>query len=112
MRIRNTMADGVNVNGNATGVRIEQSTVRNTGDDAIALWSHAGAGGTVRGGVVAFNTITSPVLANGAAVYGGADNRIEDNLVTDTVFQGSGITVSNWHDATRSAGPRWCSATP
>lgn len=104
MRIRNTMADGVNINGNATGVRVEQSTLRNTGDDALAMWSHAGAGGTVRDSVVAFNTVALPILANGAAVYGGANNRIEDNIVTDTVFQGSGITVSNWHDATPFSG--------
>jgi hypothetical protein len=100
LRIRNTMADGVNINGNATGVHVEQSTLRNTGDDALAMWSYAGAGGTVANSVVAFNTVTSPILANGAAVYGGAGNQIEDNLITDTVFQGSGITVSNWHDAT------------
>ena len=100
LRVRNTMADGVNVNGNATGVRVEQSTFRNTGDDALAMWSYAGIGGTVRDSVFAFDTVSLPILANGAAVYGGANNRIEDTLVTDTVFQGSGITVSNWHDAT------------
>jgi hypothetical protein len=104
VRIRNTMADGVNVNGNATNVRVEQSTLRNTGDDALAMWSYAGAGGTVRDSVFAFNTVALPILANGAAVYGGANNRVEDNLVTDTVFQGSGITVSNWHDATPFSG--------
>ncbi|MFL6126221.1 CBM35 domain-containing protein [Actinophytocola sp.] len=104
LRVRNTMADGVNVNGNATGVRVEQSTFRNTGDDALAMWSYAGAGGTVRDSVLAFNTVALPILANGAAVYGGANNRIEDNLITDTVFQGSGITVSNWHDATPFSG--------
>jgi hypothetical protein len=104
LRVRNTMADGVNINGNATNVRVEQSTLRNTGDDALAMWSYAGAGGTVRDSVVAFNTVSLPILANGAAVYGGANNRIEDNVVADTVFQGSGITVSNWHDATPFSG--------
>jgi hypothetical protein len=104
LRLRNTMADGVNINGNATGVRVEQSTLRNTGDDALAMWSWAGAGGTVRDSVFAFNTVALPILANGAAIYGGAGNRIEDNLVTDTVFQGSGVTVSNWHQATPFSG--------
>jgi Carbohydrate binding module (family 35) len=103
-RVRNTMADGINMNGNATAVRVDQSTLRNTGDDALAMWSYAGGGGTVRDSVVAFNTVTSPVLANGAAIYGGANNRIEDNTITDTVFQGSGTTVSNWHDATPFTG--------
>ncbi|TDV57190.1 CBM35 domain-containing protein [Actinophytocola oryzae] len=104
VRLRNTMADGVNVNGNATNVRVEQSTLRNTGDDALAMWSYAGAGGTVRDSVFAFNTVATPILANGAAVYGGANNRVEDNTITDTVFQGSGVTVSNWHDATPFSG--------
>ncbi|OLF19337.1 hypothetical protein BU204_02315 [Actinophytocola xanthii] len=104
LRVRNTMADGVNINGNATGVRVEQSTLRNTGDDALAMWSWAGAGGTVRDSVFAFNTVALPILANGAAIYGGAGNRVEDTLVSDTVFQGSGVTVSNWHQATPFSG--------
>jgi hypothetical protein len=98
LRIRNTMADGANINGNTTNVRVEQSTTRNTGDDALAMWSWSGAG-RVSNSVFAYNTLSLPILANGAAIYGGTDNRIEDNLITDIVFQGSGITVSSWHDA-------------
>ncbi|MEV6491751.1 CBM35 domain-containing protein [Actinoplanes sp. NPDC051633] len=97
LRIRNTMADGANINGNTGNVRVEQSTTRNTGDDGLALWSWTGAG-TVRDSVLAYNTLSLPILANGAAIYGGVDNRIEDNLITDIVFQGSGITISSWHD--------------
>lgn len=104
LRVRNTMADGVNINGNAVGVRVEQSTLRNTGDDAMAMWSWAGAGGTVRRSVYAFNTVSLPILANGAGIYGGESNRVEDCVVTDIVSQGSGITVSNWHDATPFTG--------
>ena len=103
LRIRNTMADGANINGNTSNVRVEQSTTRNTGDDGLAMWSWVDAG-TVRDSVFAFNTLTLPLLANGAAIYGGTSNRIEDNLITDIVFQGSGITVSTWHDAIPFAG--------
>jgi hypothetical protein len=99
MRIRNTMADGVNVNGVTSNVRVEQTTSRNTGDDALAMWSWNGAGWLVSDSVFAFNTLSLPLLANGAAIYGGTNNRIEDNLITDVVFQGSGITVSSWHEA-------------
>ncbi|MEV7626084.1 glycosyl hydrolase family 28-related protein [Actinoplanes sp. NPDC089786] len=98
LRIRNTMADGANINGNTSNVRVEQSTTRNTGDDGLAMWSWVNAG-TVRDSVFAFNTLTLPLLANGAAIYGGAANRIEDNLITDIVFQGAGVTVSTWHDS-------------
>jgi hypothetical protein len=96
MRIRNTMADGLNINGNTTDVRVEQSDFRNTGDDALAMWSWESAG-TVSRSVFAFNTIALPILANGVAIYGGTDNRAEDNLITDTVFNGAGVMVSTWH---------------
>ncbi|MFC6091265.1 carbohydrate-binding protein [Saccharothrix lopnurensis] len=95
-RIRNTMADGVNVNGETANVRVEQSSFRNTGDDALAMWSWESAG-TVSRSVFAFNTVALPVLANGVAIYGGTDNRAEDNLISDTVFNGSGVMVSTWH---------------
>ncbi|ANZ40390.1 hypothetical protein BBK82_34595 [Lentzea guizhouensis] len=101
LRVRNTMADGLNVNGNngpTTNVRVEQSTFRNTGDDGMAMWSW-NPNSAVSRSVFAFNTISLPILANGAAIYGGTDNRIEDSLVTDTVFNGAGVMVSSWHDA-------------
>jgi hypothetical protein len=103
VRIRNTMADGVNLTENTRNSRVEQSTLRNTGDDALAMWSWSGHG-TVTNTVFAFNSIALPILANGAAVYGGANNRIEDNLIADSVFAGSGITVSTWHGAVPFSG--------
>ncbi|QQQ79529.1 carbohydrate-binding protein [Saccharothrix sp. 6-C] len=96
MRIRNTMADGLNINGNTANVRVEQSDFRNTGDDALTMWSWESAG-TVSRSVFAFNTVALPILANGVAIYGGTDNRAEDNLITDTVFNGSGVMLSTWH---------------
>jgi hypothetical protein len=101
LRIRNTMADGANINGYdgaTSNVRVEQSSTRNTGDDGLAMWSWSAGAGPVSNSVFAFNTLSLPILANGAAIYGGTDNRIEDNTVTDIVFQGAGITVSSWHD--------------
>ncbi|WP_394619706.1 carbohydrate-binding protein [Lentzea sp. JNUCC 0626] len=101
LRVRNTLADGLNINGNngpTTNVRVEQSTFRNTGDDGMAMWSW-NPNNAVSRSVFAFNTIALPILANGAAIYGGTDNRIEDSLISDTVFNGSGVMVSSWHDA-------------
>ncbi|PRY29340.1 glycosyl hydrolase family 28-related protein [Pseudosporangium ferrugineum] len=98
LRIRNTMADGVNFTGNTRNSRLEQTTVRNTGDDCLAMWSWS-ATGTVRNTVFAFVSAALPILANTAGIYGGTDNRIEDSLFTDVVFQGSGVTVSSWHSA-------------
>ena len=103
VRIRNTMADGVNLTGNTKNSKVEQSTMRNTGDDALAMWSWNSTG-TVSNTVFAFNSVALPILANGAAIYGGANNRIEDNLIADSVFAGSGITVSTWHAAVPFSG--------
>ncbi|GAA2382452.1 hypothetical protein Cme02nite_53640 [Catellatospora methionotrophica] len=95
-RMRNTFADGVNVNGGATNVRVDQSTLRNTGDDALAMWSNSAP---VTNSAFTFNSIALPMLANSAAIYGGNGNRIEDNLISDSVYAGSGIAISTWHGA-------------
>ena len=35
------------------------------------------------------NTVQTPVLANGIAIYGGEDNTVSDNLVADPVREGA-----------------------
>ena len=37
---------------------------------------------------------SSGLLANAIAVYGGAGNRVEDNLLADTVYAAAGIAIS------------------
>jgi hypothetical protein len=96
VRIRDTFADGVNLNDAVTGTRVDQSVLRNTGDDALAMWSHTTP---VTGSAFTFNTATLPMLSNTAAIYGGNGNRIEDNLFSDTVYTAAGIAISTWHQA-------------
>ncbi|TDD15812.1 carbohydrate-binding protein, partial [Kribbella turkmenica] len=102
VRIRDTFADGLNLNtfsGDGSPVRnsrVDQSVFRNTGDDAMAMWSFSSS---VANCAFTFNTAALPALANTAAIYGGESNRIEDNLLSDTVYTASGITVSTWHSA-------------
>jgi alpha-1,3-glucanase-like protein/carbohydrate binding protein with CBM35 domain/carbohydrate binding protein with CBM6 domain/parallel beta helix pectate lyase-like protein len=102
VRIRDMFADGVNLNtfsGDGSPVsnsRVDQSTLRNTGDDALAMWSF---NSSVANCAFTFNTASLPMLANTAAIYGGNGNRIEDNLFSDTVYTASGITLSTWHSA-------------
>ncbi len=91
LRVRDVFADGIHLHGGTSGSRVEQSQVRNTGDDEIALDTE---GGQVTGCDVSHNTVQSPIQANGIGVYGGADNTVEDNEVSDTVAFGSGITIS------------------
>ncbi|MGW0780976.1 carbohydrate-binding protein [Streptomyces sp. NPDC002913] len=91
LRIRNTYADGVNLHGAVKDTVISNSSIRGTGDDALAMWSD---GAAVTNSAFRGNTVQLPTLANGAAVYGGSGNSVENNLISDTVVAAAGITVS------------------
>ncbi|MFD7708746.1 discoidin domain-containing protein [Streptomyces sp. NPDC059786] len=91
-RILDTTADGLNLNGNARGVRVRGNFLRNNGDDALAMWSLYAAD---TNSSFENNTITQPNLANGIAIYGGTDISVKNNLVADTNALGSGIAISN-----------------
>ncbi|WP_428950344.1 CBM35 domain-containing protein [Streptomyces sp. cg35] len=93
VRVRNVFADGLHVHGGSTNTRVEQSHVRNTGDDTIALDTEDG---NVTHSTVSHNTVQLPIQANGIGVYGGGDNTVENNSVSDTVAFGSGITISTY----------------
>ncbi|HEY1014537.1 MAG TPA: carbohydrate-binding protein, partial [Herpetosiphonaceae bacterium] len=96
MRIRNQNADGVNFHKGVTNSSFTNSHFRNTGDDAMAMWSDS-SGTTIanRNNVFSFNTIELPVLANGIALYGGTDNSVTDNLIIEQQAEGGGIHVGN-----------------
>ncbi|MFJ9107405.1 CARDB domain-containing protein [Streptomyces sp. NPDC102283] len=89
MRIRNTYADGINFANGTRNSTVYNSSFRNTGDDALAVWSSKyvkdqsvdiGHDNSFRN-----NTIQLPWRANGIAIYGGYDNKIENNLISDTM---------------------------
>ena len=83
-RFRNLYADGVNFCNGTSNSIVENSHFRNTGDDALASWSPQGPG-VNSNNVFRFNTVQLPWRANCFAIYGGNDNRIEDNLCMDVV---------------------------
>ena len=91
LRIRDTFADGVNLHAGVQDTWVDQSVVRNTGDDALAMFSE-GLADTACAFV--HDTVQSPVLANGIAIYGGNGNRAESNVVHDTVSASAGIAIS------------------
>jgi hypothetical protein len=91
-RILDTTADGLNLNGNAKGVKVRNNFLRNQGDDALAMWS---LNQPDVGSSFTNNTISQPNLANGIAIYGGTDITVSGNLVSDTNALGSGIAISN-----------------
>ncbi|MGW7047640.1 galactose-binding domain-containing protein [Streptomyces avermitilis] len=91
-RILDTTADGLNLNGNARGVRVRNNFLRNNGDDALAMWSLYSPD---TDSSFENNTISQPNLANGIAIYGGTDLAVKNNLISDTNALGSGIAISN-----------------
>ncbi|MFJ8976283.1 glycosyl hydrolase family 28-related protein [Streptomyces sp. NPDC102282] len=84
------IADAINFHGGVTGSEVSHTFVRNSGDDGLAMWSEKRAN---TGNTFARNTVQSPVLANGIAVYGGTDNTVSGNLVADPVREGSALHV-------------------
>ncbi|MFD9002626.1 discoidin domain-containing protein [Streptomyces sp. NPDC059582] len=91
-RILDTTADGLNLNGNARGVRVRNNFLRNQGDDSLAMWSLYAPD---TDSSFENNTISQPNLANGIAIYGGTNIAVRNNLVSDTNALGSGIAISN-----------------
>jgi len=96
LTIRNTFADGINFSKGVSNAVITQSTFRNTGDDSVAFWNSGALGSD---NVVSYNTIQLPMLANGVALYGGQNNKLVNLLVSDTLYEGTGLQVSNRYDS-------------
>lgn len=82
------IADALNFHTGVTDSLVHGNFVRNTGDDGLAMWSEgtANARNTFDG-----NTVQTPTLANGIAIYGGTDNVVSNNLVADPIREGSGL---------------------
>lgn len=97
LRILDQTADGLNFHGGVTNSVVEDTFVRNTGDDGLAMWSHRTPN---RNNVFRRNTVIAPVLANGIAIYGGRDITVSDNLVADTLTRGGGLHLGARFDAT------------
>lgn len=76
------IADGLNFHTGVTDSVVSNNFIRNSGDDGLAMWSDktADAGNTFD-----HNTVQTPVLANGIAIYGGRDNTVSNNLIADPI---------------------------
>lgn len=100
------MADGINIRRGWHNVKATNNFFRNTGDDAMAMWSNYVSGDSGKdldknvGNVFDHNTIQTPVLANGIAIYGGRDNTVSDNLIADPVREGSALHAGYRHHST------------
>ncbi len=103
-RFRNLMADAVNFCNGTTDSMVDNTEVRNSGDDALAAWSPRHGGPPGGHNTFAYNRIQLPWVANGIALYGGGPFRVIGNTIADTVTTGSGIYVSANFDAHAFAG--------
>ncbi|TCC35950.1 CARDB domain-containing protein [Kribbella speibonae] len=101
MRIRDTYADGINFSNGTRNSKVFNSSFRTTGDDALAVWANKyvkdqsvdiGHDNTFTN-----NTVQLPWRANGIAIYGGYGNKIENNLIYDTMNY-PGIMLATDHD--------------
>ncbi|WP_395242994.1 glycosyl hydrolase family 28-related protein [Agromyces sp. MMS24-K17] len=95
------IADGLNFHTGVTGSVVAGNFIRNTGDDALAMWSEGTANS---GNAFDRNTVQTPTLANGIALYGGTDLTVSNNLVADPIREGSGIHVGSRFGAEPFAG--------
>jgi hypothetical protein len=93
-RIDSTLADGINFHRDISNSSVTQTVIRGTGDDGLAMWSstdNAPAGDT--NDSFDHDTIQSPYLANGIAIYGGNGNSATNDVVTDSQYRGGGIML-------------------
>jgi len=90
--IADQIADGLNFHTGVTHSLVGNNFVRNTGDDALAMWSEKTEDAD---DTFDHNTIQTPVLANGIALYGGTDNTVSANLIADPIREGSAIHLGS-----------------
>ncbi|NEB76702.1 mycodextranase, partial [Streptomyces sp. SID14478] len=102
--IADQIADGLNFHTGVTDSLVSQNFVRNTGDDALAMWSEKQQDAR---NTFSRNTVQTPVLANGIALYGGTDNKVSGNLIADPIREGSAIQVGSRFGAEPFTGRLW-----
>jgi hypothetical protein len=90
--IADQIADALNFHIGVTNSVVSNNFIRNTGDDGLAMWSEKTANAN---NTFDHNTVQTPTLANGIAIYGGTDNTVSNNLVADPIREGSGIHVGS-----------------
>lgn len=95
------IADALNFHTGVTGSRVSNNFVRNSGDDGLAMWSEKIENAD---NIFDHNTVQTPVLANGIAIYGGRDITVADNLIADPVREGSAIHLGSRFGAEPFAG--------
>ncbi len=91
-RIRDTFADGIDLQNGCLNCTIENCTTRNTGDDALVIWSLRGNNTRACTGNTIRNCTTECTwFGGGMALYGGA-NTVDSNYIADSML-GAGLKI-------------------
>jgi hypothetical protein len=94
-RIRNNYADGVNFCQGTNNSVVEYSSIRNSGDDGLAMWpNNAFSAPTETNNIFRYNTIENIWRAGGIAIFGGYGHQVFRNIIKDGVG-GSAIRFTN-----------------
>jgi Right handed beta helix region len=95
MRIRDTFADGINLNNGSSGNVMNNDETRSTGDDSFALFAAQDHNSSdLTNNIIENVTSLLTWRAAGVAIYGGENNTAENFLVADTLTY-SGLTISS-----------------
>ncbi len=90
-RFRNNYADGVNFSQGTMNSVVEQSNIRNSGDDGLAMWpSNSPAVPEEVNNIFRFSTVEHVFRAGGIAIFGGKDHQVHNMLIRDC-FGGAAI---------------------
>lgn len=93
-RIRNNLADGVNFCQGTKNSTVRNCSVRNNGDDALAVWPDSTMGAPMGvNNTFSYNTIENNWRAGGIAFFGGSGHKAQYNYIKDC-FMGSGIRLN------------------
>ncbi|UJF32523.1 CARDB domain-containing protein [Paenibacillus hexagrammi] len=93
-RVRNNLADGINFAQGTSNSTVRNTSLRNNGDDALAVWT-SDTNGAPAGvnNTFSYNTIENNWRAAAIAFFGGSGHKATNNLIVDTVG-GSGFRMN------------------
>lgn len=96
-RIRNNFADGVNFCQGTSNATVYNCSIRNNGDDGLAMWNNSWNVKDETNNTFCYNTIDFIWRAGAIAIYGGNGHKIYNNYIADT-FMASGIHLNTAFD--------------
>lgn len=102
--VTDQIGDALNFHTGVSNSVVSNNFIRNTGDDGLAMWADKTAN---TGNTFDHNTVQTPVLANGIAIYGGTNNTVSNNLIADPIREGSAIHIGSRFGAEPFTGHVW-----